>query len=79
MDKWLNKDDYQQYLLNKINIKEHKTKTFYHKNKRKSRKKVVKIKCDYCGKVIFTIPCRLREYKHHFCNKFHHNLFRRKL
>ena len=30
---------------------------------------MIKIKCSTCKKPIFTYPCRIKQWKHHFCSK----------
>ena len=34
----------------------------------KARTKKVKVKCDYCGKLIEVKSCHMKKHEHHFCN-----------
>lgn len=74
MDEWIRPQDKKIY--DEL-WKEGKHRPIKNKKRKTTRSNLVKMKCAYCKKIKYERASRLKYYKNHFCNKFHHDLYRR--
>lgn len=75
-DEWENPSYKKRYEENRMHAINHiSRKTKYKKTGK--RISFLKIKCDYCSKLIRKKPSQIRYYKHHFCNRKHHDRYRK--